>query len=266
MTATLAEQLVRPVGPSPVAEVSGRYGRYLYLTQDQYIGPSLAHYGEYSQGEVDRILELLHPGDVAIDVGANIGALTVPMARKVGPQGAIFAFEPQPFVYYVLCGNIALNGLEWANAQRQIIAAEQGVTQIAAIEYRVPGNFGGFSVPRSEASGVIPTTVGPLDAWRLNRCNLIKIDVEGMEKLVVRGAYDTIRRHRPILWIEAEDRPEHPRDRLLQWLERQLPDYTLELVQTPLYSRGNWKGDPEDRFKGIVTSNALCLPKGKGLH
>jgi FkbM family methyltransferase len=238
----------------------------LYLTQDQYIGASLLHYGEYSAGEVERLCALIEPGDVVIDVGANVGALTVPLARAVGPKGAVFAFEPQPFVFYVLCGNLALNGLEWANAQRQILGAEPGVTQIASVDYRVPGNFGGFSVPKSEASGIIPTVVGPLDAWRLNRCNLIKIDVEGMEKLVIRGAYDTIRRHRPILWIEAEDQPEHPRAKLVQWLERQLPDYTLELVQTPLYSPGNWNGDPTDRFPSVVTTNCLCLPKPKGAH
>lgn len=248
------------LGPAPVIETDTRYGRMLYLTQDQYIGASLAHYGEYSAGEVERLVALIEPGDVVIDVGANVGALTVPLARKVGPRGAVFAFEPQPFVFYVLCGNLALNGLEWANAQRQILGAEPGVTQIAAIEYRIPGNFGAYAVPQAEANGIIPTAVGPLDAWRLNRCDLIKIDVEGMEKLVVRGAYDTIRRHRPVLWIEAEDRPNHPRDRLLQWLERQLPDYQVELVTTPLYSPGNWKGDPENRWPGIVTTNALCRP------
>ena len=72
-----------------------RHGKLMYLLNDAYIGRSLDVYGEYSEGEIDLFRQLLRPGDVAIDVGANIGALTVPMARLVQPGGAVVAFEPQ---------------------------------------------------------------------------------------------------------------------------------------------------------------------------
>ena len=55
----------------------------MYLLNDAYIGRSLDVYGEYSEGEIDLFRQLLRPGDVAIDAGANIGALTVGMARLV---------------------------------------------------------------------------------------------------------------------------------------------------------------------------------------
>ena len=88
-----------------------RHGRFTYLLNDAYIGRSLDVYGEYSEGEIDLFRQLLRPGDVAIDVGANIGALTVAMARLVQPGGAIVAFEPQRAIYDILCNNLRLNGL-----------------------------------------------------------------------------------------------------------------------------------------------------------
>ena len=54
---------------------------------------------------------LIEPGDVVVDVGADIGALTVPLARAVGPAGRVLAFEPQPTVFQNLCANLALNDL-----------------------------------------------------------------------------------------------------------------------------------------------------------
>src|SRR5262245_3941932 len=88
-----------------------RHGRLCYLLTDSYIGRSLDIYGEYSEGEIDLFRQLLRPGDVAVDVGANIGALTIGMARLVGPSGAVLAFEPQRVIFDILAQNIRLNGL-----------------------------------------------------------------------------------------------------------------------------------------------------------
>src|SRR5215204_3016879 len=82
-----------------------RHGRMMYNVNDQYIGRSLDLYGEYSEGEVDLFRQVLRPGDLALDVGANIGVHTVPMARLVGERGAVFAFEAQRTAYQTLCGN-----------------------------------------------------------------------------------------------------------------------------------------------------------------
>ena len=65
----------------------------LCSTKTSWLGSSLATYGEYSEGEVAVFNKVLKPGDVAIDVGANIGALTIPMARLVGENGCVYAFE-----------------------------------------------------------------------------------------------------------------------------------------------------------------------------
>ena len=86
-----------------------RYGTMMYLANDKWIGKSLGHYGEALESEVCLISSFVKPGDVVIDGGANMGAITVPMALMVGEEGHVHAFEPQEFIRYALCGNIALN-------------------------------------------------------------------------------------------------------------------------------------------------------------
>lgn len=72
-----------------------------------FVGRSLALYGEYREGEVELFQQILRPGDIAVEVGANIGAHTVPMAKSVGDSGRIISFEPQNEVFQALNGNIA---------------------------------------------------------------------------------------------------------------------------------------------------------------
>ena len=52
-------------------------------------------YGEWAEGELNLFLQIVRPGDIVLDVGANIGAFTVPLAKRVGMSGRIYAFEPQ---------------------------------------------------------------------------------------------------------------------------------------------------------------------------
>ena len=73
--------------------VETRHGIFTIFNEDELVGLSLATYGEYSEGEVEVFRKVLKPGDVAIDIGANIGALTIPMARLVGETGRVYAFE-----------------------------------------------------------------------------------------------------------------------------------------------------------------------------
>jgi hypothetical protein len=88
-----------------------RHGRFMYLQNDAYIGRSLDVYGEYCEGEIDIFRQLLRPGDVAMDVGANIGALTQGMAQMVQSAGAVVTFEPQRTIYDILCNNLRLNAV-----------------------------------------------------------------------------------------------------------------------------------------------------------
>src|SRR5437667_3081653 len=76
-----------------------RHGVMLYNLNDVYIGTMLDLYGEFSEGEEEVFRQFLRSGMTVVEVGANIGAHTLSIARHVGPQGRVLAFEPQRKVF-----------------------------------------------------------------------------------------------------------------------------------------------------------------------
>ncbi len=238
-----------------------RHGLFLFNRHDAYIGRSLDRYGEWSEGEIMLLGQALRPGMVAIDAGANIGTHTVPLARAVGPNGVVYAFEPQRIVYQTLVANVALNSLANVFCQQRALGSEAGVVQIPPLDYGAANNFGGVELGGALEPGAAPTgepvEVVRIDDFALAACHLIKIDVEGMELAVLRGAADTIKRCQPILYVEADR--EARRDALIWWLDDH--GYTMYWHPVPLYNPANFKGDAEDVFPGTISLNLLALPK-----
>jgi FkbM family methyltransferase len=235
-----------------------RYGPMLFLATDEYVGRSLDLYGEFSQAELDLLHPLVFPGSTVLDVGAHVGAQTVGFARKTGPTGLVLAFEPQRLLYEILCANIALGSLRQARAHHAAVGQRSGSIRVPVLDSRSPGNFGGLSlgglslVGRSRGEEVAILRIDDLD---LDRIDLVKIDVEGMEEEVVAGAENSIRQHRPVLYVE-NDREETSASLIESLMAL---DYRLYWHLPPLFHRGNWFGNPENVFGGIVSANMLGL-------
>ena len=79
--------------------VYGRYGSFLVYPNDTYLGHIMSEYGEYSPQECLLYQQIVQPGWHVVEIGANVGLLTVPLARFVGPQGRVTAFEPRPRIF-----------------------------------------------------------------------------------------------------------------------------------------------------------------------
>jgi FkbM family methyltransferase len=179
-----------------------RHGRMMFLANDIYMGKMLSEYGEYSEEEVDLFKQLVRHGDIVIEAGSNIGCHTIPLAKIVGPEGLLLAFEPQRTLYHMLCGNLALNGLSdrvlafWA-----AVGDRDGTVAMPAVDYDASSNFGGISVVPGDR-----VRLGTIDHFALGAVRLIKADVEGMEAEVLLGAKETIARCRPLIYVE-NDRP-----------------------------------------------------------
>ena len=93
------------------AIVEAKHGCFLYNKNDLFIGRSLECYGEWCEPGLDILLQCANSGGIILDIGANIGTHTVALARKVGTNGRVIAFEPQRVVYQNLCANVSLNRL-----------------------------------------------------------------------------------------------------------------------------------------------------------
>lgn len=243
----------------PNTLASCRHGLMLYNRLDAYVGKSLHNYGEFSEGEVELFQRLLKPGSVVFEAGANIGALTIPIAQIVGNEGAVFSFEPVRQNFVLLCANIALNNLENVRANQLAVGAEVGFVNVPHVSITAPQNFGGVTLLADyrEVPHEILRLV-TIDSYRPLKCDLIKADVEGMETDVLIGAMQTIKTHRPILYVE-NDREEQAA-RLLKALD--LLGYRIYRHNVPLFNPNNYRGLSEDLFE-CASLNLLCFPKEK---
>jgi len=185
------------------------------------VGIQILEHAAFDPAEVNQTRTLLalrrkYRGDgvVAVDCGANIGVHTIEWSRQMNGWGSVIAIEAQERVFYALAGNIAVNNCFNARAIHAVVSSKAGTMRIPALNHQEPASFGslelvkrngseqiGQAIDYSEAASV-DTPMITLDSLALARCDLIKIDVEGMELSVLEGAAHTLEQHHPVLQVE----------------------------------------------------------------
>ena len=153
-------------------------------------------------------------GGVALDVGAHLGAWTLPMARAVGETGRVHAFEPIPFLNAALRKTALANGLVQVVLDGRALGSAAGPSVFTIVNGgRGRGNVGMSGLGERPGGGeAIRVEVTTLDAFaaerKLNRLDFLKIDVEGFEAQVLAGGRDTLERFHPTIVFETgnEDR------------------------------------------------------------
>lgn len=230
-----------------------RYGQMVFNVNDTYIGRSLDVYGEYSEGEVELFRQILKPGSVVIEAGANMGAHTLALARLVTKSGVVIAFEPQRILFQTLCANLALNSVSNVYVFPQAVGALAGAVFVPPLDYTKENNFGGLALGGYQSGERVP--ISPLDDFSFPACHFLKIDVEGMELDVLRGATKLISRFKPVIYIE-NDRQEKSTE-----LVRHLASlgYQLYWHRPPYFNPQNFLGNAENVFGNIVSLNMICV-------
>jgi FkbM family methyltransferase len=244
-----------PPGATITALKQCRHGLMLFLKRDTYVGQSLDNYGEWSESEVKLFSQFLKPGDVVAEIGSNIGAHTVPIAKLVGQKGLVLAFEPQPVIFQLLCANVALNGIFNVRTYHAAVGGAAGAITVPPVDYAVEGNFGGVSLGNCDAGEKVPLL--KLDSLSLPALRLLKIDVEGMEAEVLSGAQQTIAKCRPILFVENERRTESAQ--LIELLDTF--GYRMWWYTPLLFNPKNYANNEINVFGGTGSINLLCCPK-----
>ena len=129
--------------------------------------------------------------------------------------GSVIAIEAQERIYYALAGNIAINNCFNAIAMHAAVSSEPGIMHVPVPDYLTPSNFGNLELkPRAETEFIgqpIDYSAGKtvaiqkisLDALALQRVDLVKLDIEGMEMEALEGAQQIIERYRPIFLVES---------------------------------------------------------------
>ncbi len=225
------------------------WGLDIDIRPAEAIGSSIARTGVYEPPVSETIWRLLGPGELAIDVGANIGYMTSLMASRVGASGRVLAFEPHPELFR----RLTENANRWTQnpATGRIKLHNLGVSERVGVGslYTTAAfdlNLGTATMRQpEESSDVTQVRTFPVGLTRLDaalsdddRVGVLKVDVEGHELGVLLGAIDLLRRGRIRDILVEEHDP--------------LPTPVSELLE----SHGFQLFGLEQRFTGVALSHA----------
>jgi FkbM family methyltransferase len=243
-----------------------KHGEMIFPDQDASIGRSLEHYGEAQHYEIDFLLSLIKADEVFLDIGAGIGNVVIPMAKKIGCNGYVLALEAHPFLYYTLCGNIALNHLGNVQAfHRAASHTSETSCYFPEIDPREKADFQDIqlsvilnSKDHYGRKCGHPVAALSIDDLRLAKPTLIKIDVSGMEIDVLKGLKRTIQRANSILYIRAKE----PKQNVMEFLES--IGYDWEIHAPPIFNKNNFMYKLDNIFEDRSNRTyAFCYPKGE---
>lgn len=202
--------------PPKVAPVQYRGKTYQFYIPDamsdkMQLPPLLGHFHE--QNYLEIFASVVDPNGIVCDLGANFGSHTLFFAAILKAQH-VHSFEPQSHLVDVIRETLRLNGAENVTVHNAVAGAKPGVARLKSTNKE---NTGMAEYRPGEGQQTVPM-VAVDDVVGGSKVTGVKIDVEGMQMPVLRGMSKTIRRWRPVLWLElrpAKGELEKPS----QWLE-----------------------------------------------
>lgn len=252
-------RLAEKYSPLPPQVNNVSVGHGLRMDLDPRVYPEKVIYFNVKEPEVTQsIFRFVNEGDTVIDVGANIGYFSMLLGLRVGKQGRVHAFEPNPALHERLFSHAVRNNLQDVIVIHPLAIADvPGSTDL----YLYGRNHGASSIhvypgrPHTSVKVKVETLDGLLARGEIELPTFIKIDVEGAELLVLRGGGKLIGQARPVIVAEVS---EHQRD---------VFGYSAQAIWT-------WAADHDYAFgflhwsKGYTSVSreaAASLPKGNVL-
>lgn len=205
---SLYEYFYAKVAPEGVVLVEVQGSRMYVNPADEPVGRSLITQGSYERCETELFRSLIAPGMTVVDIGANIGYYTLIAAALVGVSGKVYAFEPEPSNYGLLTRNIEANGYANVLALPEAVSDRAGSVTL----YIDSQNCGNRSFSKRNIvhdGGVVDVATTTLDSLWLSgkiasEIDVIKIDAQGSEGLIVKGAKQILKNQHPKLLMEFE--------------------------------------------------------------
>jgi FkbM family methyltransferase len=230
----------------------------IFTTADNYIEYAILSTGTY-EAEIGKLIRTsLKPGNVALDIGANIGLQTIRMSQCCGDSGKVLAFEPLTYLQEKHAKNTSLNKCENVTLFPFALSDTATDTEISINEKN--WNQGTFSLKQTNAGStkqklIVKVADDLPEIAGLNTLHLIKIDVEGFEFHVLRGLSSTLQKHKPRIIFEYDSN---------HWRETNQDitacyKFLLELGYT-LYQITQVGCELINNAISITDGNLLCLP------
>lgn len=173
--------------------LSTKHGLMINNRHDMGIGRTLREHEEWATNELALTSE--YARGVVLDIGANIGTHTLVYARTAD---RVYAFEPQPFMFDMLCTNLLLNNVLNVTPIQCALGPINGITHMDLHDPTQQNSPAGERVGKGESEVSMHT----LDALGIGKVDFIKIDVEGFELEVLKGMSRTLELYHPDIYIE----------------------------------------------------------------
>ena len=232
------------------------YGKFIVPRTCLFQAESLVKTGrthiETELNNIFAIVDTLPADAVIVDGGTNAGFFTVPVAHRTQGRGTrIIAFEPQRQLFQAVGGSLAINGYDHVYLHNCGLGEEPGIAQLPKIDYSVAQDFG--TVQLSDETTVKEdgwmndrvVDITSIDAMVLPRLDFFKLDVEGYEVPALTGALNTIKKHRPWIWVEYFITGVEPIKQALDTLD----DYAFFIVDYQ-----NMLCAPREKLANVTTS------------
>lgn len=215
-----------------------KYKEWLLVAEDSHFTKWVKECGDlcHNIGHNALIERYVNEGDVCVDIGANIGTVTLAMLRR---GAVVHAFEPHPVSYACLVHNCAVHiGAKFKTYKK---ALGNECCKIKIDTHGCENNIGMAYVSKGKPNGEMIT----LDSLGLKNVKYIKIDAEGFEPQILMGAIDTISESKPIIDIEVND----------YTLQRynQTPEAIYAILREMGYTWQTWAGETPQL-------DILCIP------
>lgn len=182
--------------PALRMEVHSRY--------DKFISAQIAQTGEWEPFETELVQRFLQPGDVFVDIGANIGWYTIIAASRVGARGRVYAFEPARENFELAARNVALNGLRNVTLERLAVGDRPGSASLFLSDDNL-GDHRLFAVDdRRSSETVAVTSLDTYFADKAGPLRLVKMDTQGSEARIFAGITPEFIRERDIAGFIVE--------------------------------------------------------------
>lgn len=214
--------------------------------------------------DIGIIDTMCRPGDCVLDIGANVGDWAMPFALRVGPSGRVLAFEPVPYLAESVAKTARVNRQDWVEVHQLALSDRDGSSDFSVER----GNSGGSRLGQAAGDfSFISVAMRRLDSLLaerpdVDRIDFIKIDVEGHELGVLRGATATLARFRPTLVLECGQETADDRKALRDLLVGLDYDIIGPLVPGGIVE-AQWQhfADQAGPLAGLGLCNYLFIPK-----
>ncbi|MEY2720019.1 MAG: hypothetical protein RLZZ273_1385 [Bacteroidota bacterium] len=206
-----------------------RYNITMVLDITEYLQAHLYIFGDYELPTIRFLRSVLRPGSVCLDVGAQMGYLTLAMATSADRQTVVHSFEPELNNAERFRENIKLNDLTNVTLHQTAVSTVDGMLKLYLSNDRNAGTHSTVYIESNVSTEFVEIPSVRLDSFvnthRLTSIDMIKIDVEGAEIDVINGAINVLIEHKPIIITELSDRLQQARGQTCREFKELMLDY-----------------------------------------